>query len=273
MSTDDEFAEELIKSNFYDAFLFTGKSITAKKIKSKMKRVPSVFEAGSCALAYIGPSANLSSAIKSCIHAAFDQSGMRCIGLKNLFVNEAIFDHVLEECRTLVKEIKVGDPLDKETGVGPILDKENFEAMHHHSMELLNNGYEKFFGEFNFNSRIITPLIYINENASAIESIVERFGPFLCIHKVRNLQSISKNYFQKSSLNASIFSNDADEINYFIDNCSFTGGICLNYGPAVRIDELPFGGYADENENKESIKGLCETLSKSQIITKKNAFS
>lgn len=94
------------------------------------------------------------------------------------------------------------------------------------------------------------------------------YGPILCIHIVSSYKDIPKNYYERSSLNTSIYSTSKKVIDDFVTYCQ-SGTICVNYGPALRLDSLPFGGFYDENEGKESLSSIIPLICKKQYVISK----
>lgn len=259
---DPEIVLERIKFRY---ILFTGKSQTAAVIKKKIGYCHGLFETGSCAMAYVDKSVtNLDKLAEKLVCAAFAQSGMRCIGLKNLFIQEEISKTLIEKIVSYAKQVKYGNPLDQEVMVGPILDPTLLLNLRDTITLLKNSGYIVLTGG-TIENNILRPTIFF-DMSNQVNSIKEMYGPILCIHIVKDFRSISRVYYKRSSLNTAFFSENDDQIHDFINYCNTCGTICINCGPDKRNDELPFGGLYDENDGKEDLQTLIRELSIEQRI-------
>ena len=118
----------------FSAILFTGKSETAKIIKKYIGRIPGIFETGSSAMAYVHIDKGYEKVAKELAQASFAQSGMRCIGLKNLFVHKNTIANLLPFLLEQVYQLSVGEPLNYETDIGPIYDNQVVDR----TLELIN---------------------------------------------------------------------------------------------------------------------------------------
>ena len=126
----------------------------------------------------------------------------------------------------------------------------------------LSNGYTNLQNDLTF------PILI--ESSLNIKNyfLKEMYGPVLCLHRVDDINKIPLEYLKRSSLSTSIYSNNQNNIKLFIKNDIYTGSILINKGPAIRNDDLPFGGFYDENENKESFWDIINIASNIQIIDK-----
>lgn len=257
--------EKLLKIDFFDCLLFTGSSNIAKIIKPIIGRKRAVFETGSCAMAYISQYTNfdLSILTNKILDAAFAQDGKRCIALKNLFINEKIFDKMISLIKTKVSEIY---NLNIYYGNSDCLMSEEKVLNNTELLRNLNNLIENNYSIIAKRKDNLPIILY--DNNSKTKSINELFGAVLCIHCVNSLADISDEYYNVSTLSSTIYSNKDNEINEFVSRCCNCGTICINFGPNKRFDSLPFGGYSNENENKESLQSLKYILTKQQYIIK-----
>jgi len=80
-------------------------------------------ELGNNSATIIDESANIEKAVHRCVVSAFACSGQVCISLQRLYVHRNIADKFIDEFIKKVKELKVGNPLDKDTDVGPMIDE------------------------------------------------------------------------------------------------------------------------------------------------------
>ena len=263
---DEEYTSYVLQKKTFDCLLFTGKNETAKTIKGIIGRKRAVFETGSNAMTYISNTVNTENILTELIENAFQQSGMRCVALKNLFIQEEVFEQTLTK---LVDELKnkciYGAATDRNTKVGPIVDGLQLDSLIKYIEKLKKNGYTVLYGGRIVDGNLLMPTVLADHDDSFL-SIEEAFGPVLCVHRVKSIEDIPKQYFRKSSINVSIYSNCKQEIERWIEMCKSSGCVYINHGPGLRIDLLPFGGSYEENEGKEGMEELKKILTNEQIV-------
>ncbi|WP_313187093.1 aldehyde dehydrogenase [Lacrimispora sp.] len=260
---DDNSMESQMNYDLYDCILFTGKSETARRIKSKIKNKKAVFETGSSAMTYISAYADLELAAENIARGAFDQNGMRCVGAKNVFIHSKVFNKFLDEVIDLVNNLNCGDIFQESTDIGP-LRKDLLPGLKAIIHDLIDHGYIPMAGG-QIKRDILMPTILYDDNTGYL-STMEAFGPILCIHKVESIDDIPCEYFKRSSLSSAIYSDSLTETNKWISLSSTCSNIYINHGPTERFDYLPFGGFEDENDGKEGFWNLYNLLTKEQII-------
>ena len=258
-------SDKVLERVDFKYLLFTGKSKTASYIKKKVGYCHGLFETGSCAIAYVDKDiSNIDKLASKLVGAAFAQSGMRCIGLKNLFIQESISSILIEKIVENTKKVKCGDPLDYEIMVGPVFDSVMLIELEDTIAQLRKSGYKVLMGGF-VQDNFLIPTVLL-DICPEVYSIKEMYGPILCIHVVKDFTEISPIYYERSSLNIAFFSENIEQIQRFVNYCNTSGTICINCGPDRRDDELPFGGFFDENEGKEDLQTLIKELSREQRI-------
>ena len=107
--------------------IFTGSTDTAKMIHQSLASragpiVPLIAETGGINAMIADSSALPEQLVNDVITSAFDSAGQRCSALRVLFVQEDIADKVIHMLRGAMAELIVGDPLQLETDVGPVID-------------------------------------------------------------------------------------------------------------------------------------------------------
>lgn len=259
-------ASDVIDCLEYDYILFTGKSETASLLKQQIGYHHGMFETGSSAMAYVDEAIDdIESLARQLVYAAFAQSGMRCIGLKNLFIQERISKPLIRQIVYFAERIPVGNPLDPDVVVGPIYDATTLSTLLDDILKLKESGYQIVTGGYAQNNNLLLPTILL-DLSDGVLSTKEMYGPVLCIHVVNNFESIKCDYYQRSSLNTAFFSKNLNLINRFVEYCDTCGTICINCGPDKRDDTLPFGGLFDENDGKEDLVTLLKALSIEQRV-------
>ena len=118
--------------------------------------------------------------------SAFDSAGQRCSALRVLFLQDEIADAALEMLLGAARELKVGDPLDHATDIGPVIDAEGKSVLEEHKKRMRRIGRELLdlpLGEAQAYGTYVSPAIYEISSLDVLER--EVFGPILHVVRYR----------------------------------------------------------------------------------------
>ena len=207
----------------------------------------SLLELGGNNAMIVTPSADLELAERAILFAAAGTAGQRCTTLRRLIVHESVADDLLDRLKTLFAGIRVGDPRDDATLVGPLIDEAAFQAMHH----ALNGQAERV--DVGGKGFYVRPAIV---EVDAQEGIVlqETFAPILYVLRYRELnEAIALNNAVSQGLSSSIFTNDLREAERFLSASGSDCGIAnVNIGPSGAEIGGAFGGEKETGGGRES---------------------
>ena len=173
-----------------DLISFTGSTATGKRIMKNgadsLKRV--AFELGGKAANIVFEDANLDKAIPVSIQAAFMNSGQVCLAGSRILVQRSILDEFLERFKKAAMELKVGDPQNEETKMGPVVSEEHYkkvtsylEIAKEENATLICGGKRPELPDYLNNGFYLEPTVYVQENPKARICQEEIFGPIVTI--------------------------------------------------------------------------------------------
>jgi aminomuconate-semialdehyde/2-hydroxymuconate-6-semialdehyde dehydrogenase len=173
-----------------DLVSFTGSTATGKRIMKSgadsLKRV--AFELGGKAANIVFEDANLDKAIPVSIHAAFMNSGQVCLAGSRILVQRTIFDEFMERFKKAAMELKVGDPQDADTKMGPVVSEEHYKKVTSYleiakgeNATLICGGKRPELPEYLQNGFYLEPTVFVQENSKARICQEEIFGPIVTI--------------------------------------------------------------------------------------------
>ncbi|WP_066069731.1 aldehyde dehydrogenase [Neobacillus soli] len=173
-----------------DLISFTGSTATAKRIMKSgadtLKKVS--FELGGKAANIVFEDANLDKAIPVSIQAAFMNSGQICLAGSRILVQRSIFDEFLARFKKAAMELKVGDPQDVATKMGPVVSEEHYkkvtsylEIAKEENATLICGGKRPELPEYLHNGYYLEPTVYVQENSKSRICQEEIFGPIVTI--------------------------------------------------------------------------------------------
>jgi RHH-type proline utilization regulon transcriptional repressor/proline dehydrogenase/delta 1-pyrroline-5-carboxylate dehydrogenase len=174
---------------------FTGSMETAKRINEALARragpiVPLIAETGGVNAMIVDASALPEQVVDDVLISAFQSAGQRCSAQRILFVDEGCAPRVMQLIAGALKELKVGDPAEPDTDVGPIIDSPARNALLKHVAKLTRGARKIGEADAPESGNFITPVAF--ELALGELPRAEIFGPILhvCSYRRENLGEV-----------------------------------------------------------------------------------
>jgi aldehyde dehydrogenase (NAD+) len=204
------------------------------------------------------PSADLDLATRAILFAAVGTAGQRCTTLRRLFVAESIYDRLVPRLKQAYLQVAIGNPLEAETLVGPLIDKRAFDAMQAALAEAradggtITGGERVDVGSWRDAYYVGPALVEMRGQSGLV--CRETFAPILYVMRYRELaDAIAQHNAVPQGLASSIFTNDLREAELFT---SVTGSDCgivnVNIGPSGAEIGGAFGGEKETGGGREA---------------------
>ena len=193
------------------------------------------------------PSADLELAARAILFSAAGTAGQRCTTLRRLIVHESVAGQLVNRLRALFAQVKIGDPRDADTLIGPLIDEAAFNSMH----QVLGDRIERV--EAVPGGYYVRPAILEVERQEGTV-LRETFAPILYVLRYQDLdQAIALNNEVPQGLSSSIFTNDVREAERFMSAAGSDCGIAnVNIGPSGAEIGGAFGGEKETGGGRES---------------------
>ncbi|MCO4859300.1 aldehyde dehydrogenase family protein [Herbaspirillum sp. WGmk3] len=217
----------------------------------------SLLELGGNNAMIVAPSADLNLALRAITFSAVGTAGQRCTSLRRLFVHSSIHDQVVAQIKRIYASVKVGDPLQGDTLVGPLIDQAAFDAMQAALKQARAQGGEVTGGErvdvMGQQSWYVRPALVTMPGQTAIMHH-ETFAPILYIVKYDELgDAIAMNNAVPQGLSSAIFTNDMREAELFVSAVGSDCGLAnVNIGTSGAEIGGAFGGEKETGGGRES---------------------
>ena len=195
----------------------------------------------------VAPSADLELAARAILFSAAGTAGQRCTTLRRLIVHESVADGLVARLRQLLGQVKVGDPRDLGTLIGPLVDEAAFKAME----AVLGPDIERV--DAVTGGHYVRPaLVEVAGQEGTV--LKETFAPILYVLRYRELdEAIALNNAVPQGLSSSIFTNDVREAGIFMSVAGSDCGIAnVNIGPSGAEIGGAFGGEKETGGGRES---------------------
>lgn len=252
-----ELAERFVADERVDLMSFTGSSEIGRdvgtRVAARMGR--SLLELGGNNAIILDASADLKLAVPGIVFGAVGTAGQRCTTTRRLFVHESIMDEVTHTLVNAYQQVRIGDPLDPETLMGPLTDEAAVAKFEGAVASAVEAGGKILAG----GKRIDRPGCFVEPTIIRAENewdIVqsETFAPILYLMPFADLdEAIDMQNDVRQGLSSSIFTNDMRSAEQFLAATGSDCGIAnVNIGTSGAEIGGAFGGEKETGGGRES---------------------
>ena len=262
---DVEVGNTLVTSPIPRVISFTG-SVSVGNIIIKNAGIKKVaLELGGNAGTYIDKSADIKLSASKCAFGAFINSGQVCISLQRIYVHEDIYDKFSIKLTQETKKLKVGNPYDNDTFIGPLINNEAITRAKSWVKNAIDEGAICLTGNKNDGLNFYpTVMADVTDDMKIV--CEEVFAPIVSLIKVKNYdEAIRKMNDSPYGLQFSIFTNDLTQTQRFINEAS-CGGVVINDIPTLRFDIQPYGGNKLSGIGKEGPEFAIEEFTEIKSV-------
>jgi aldehyde dehydrogenase (NAD+) len=229
----------------------------AKAVHGRLGRT--IMELGGNNALIVAPSADLDMATQSIFFGAVGTAGQRCTSTRRVIMHESVADKVRKKLLAAYKSVPIGNPLEKKTLMGPLIDKHAVDLVQDSIQRLKGEGGEILYGGERLDGQQYPGGCYMTPclaNAKPSFEIVchETFGPLLYLMTYRDFEeAIAINNGVPQGLTSSVFTNDVREAEKFVSAVGSDCGIAnVNTGTSGAEIGGAFGGEKETGGGRES---------------------
>jgi len=227
--------------------------ILAPKVAERLGK--SLYELGGNNAMIVTPHADINLAIRAIVFSAVGTCGQRCTTLRRLIIHEDIYDAVVTRLVSAYKSLKIGNPLDRNVLVGPLISEDSLVNMTYVLRLCASKGYKVHGGELldHLGPNYINPaIVEVHTQCELVKK--ETFAPILYAMKYKTLPEAIKLHNDVSQgLSSCIFTNDVRESELFLSAVGSDCGIVnVNIGTSGAEIGGAFGGEKDTGGGRES---------------------
>jgi acyl-CoA reductase-like NAD-dependent aldehyde dehydrogenase len=194
---------------------------------------------------------------------AFSFAGQSCISVQRIYVMENGWDDFVAAFVPKVEALKVGDPSDEETDVGPLIstdDRDRVLAWIHDA------GGEVATGGDTTDDGLIRPTVIVEPRPDAKVQTEEVFGPVVTLTKTRSLdEAIDLANATRYGLQAAIFTGALHPALEAAQRLEF-GSVLINEAPTFRSDQMPYGGVKASGNTKEGPAWAVREMTEERLV-------
>lgn len=244
-------------------------SVVAAQAAKHIKK--STLELGGNDVFVVLDDADLEKAVKIGVNARLANAGQVCTAAKRFIVHEKVAEQFLTKYTEAFHNIKIGDPLDESTRLGPLSSKEALESLTKQVDEAVKNGATLHFGgkPVQREGSFFEPTILTNITRDNPAYFEEFFGPVAQIYVVKNDdEAVKLANDSHYGLGGAVFSKDIDRAKKMASKIE-TGMVWINWLTDTAA-ELPFGGVKRSGYGRElSDLGIKEFVNQKLVVIRR----
>ncbi len=242
------------------AVSFTGGTAAGDALVRAAGAKKFVAELGSNAANVVLADADIGDAATRIAAAAFEASGQQCISAQRVIVEEPVYDAFVEKFVAAAQQLKVGDPADPETSVGPMVSLAAANRVMGMMRAALAAG-GRFALEPKQQDCLVSPGIAVDVPRSASLWRDEAFGPVALVARARDAEdALALANDSPFGLQGSVFTRSLASAMRFSDDFD-VGSLWVNEASRFRLDMYPFGGVKRSGFGREGVRYAMEELS------------
>ena len=259
-------AEGLVRDERFRKVSFTGSSEVGWRLKGASDpRKRFTLELGGNAGVIVHSDADLDLAATRVAFGGYYQAGQSCIAVQRVLVQSEVYE---DFCTRLVKHVeglKVGDPLDPATDVGPLIDGGALERVARWVDEAVQQGAEVLCGGVR-EDPFYRPTVLARTTPDMRVRCEEVFGPVITVDPYQTFEeALAEVNNSRYGLQAGVFTSDLDRA-FLAHRELEVGGVIVNDVSAFRADQMPYGGTKDSGFGREGLRFAMQEMTEPRIM-------
>jgi aldehyde dehydrogenase (NAD+) len=254
---DNALAAQFVDDRRVDLISFTGSTAVGRKVGERVanRMGKSLLELGGNNAIIVDEFANLDIAVPGIVFGSVGTAGQRCTTTRRIICHESRFEELKERLVSAYDQVRIGDPLDSDTLMGPLIDESAVDRCEAAIESVRKSGGEILCGGERLDrpGNFITPAIAIANNDWDIVQ-KETFGPILYLLSYKDLdEAIAIQNGVAQGLSSAIFTDNLQHAEYFLSNAGSDCGISnVNIGTSGAEIGGAFGGEKETGGGREA---------------------
>ncbi|HVM31351.1 MAG TPA: aldehyde dehydrogenase family protein [Candidatus Limnocylindrales bacterium] len=257
--------DRMVADERYKVLSFTGSPAVGWRMKERAGKKKVVLELGGNAGVIVDRTADLDWAVKRTLIGAYAYAGQVCISVQRIFVEADVWDEFIDRLVDGARALKVGDPLDPETQVGPMVDGAAAQRTEKWVREAEELGGRALVGG-RADGSYFPPTVLVDTPPQAQVCSNEAFAPLVVAFPFDTFEdAIAQVNDSFYGLQTGVFTNDLQR-SWQAFNELEVGGVIVNDIPTYRVDHMPYGGVKDSGLGREGLRWAMEDMTELRIM-------
>jgi acyl-CoA reductase-like NAD-dependent aldehyde dehydrogenase len=259
-------ARPLVVDDRIKLLTFTGSPAVGWGLKAQSGRKRVTLELGGNAAVIVHRDADIAYAAERVAWGGFTNAGQTCISVQRVFVHEDVHDEFVADLIRRVEDLNVGDPLDEDTDVGPVIDGANALRIEEWLLEAKAAGATVLTGGER-EGCVWWPTVLTDVREDLRVACEEAFAPLVGITRFSDIEdAIDAAARSDFGLQAGLFTYDMRVIEQAFARIN-VGGLMVNDVSTFRIDHMPYGGVKASGFGREGLRYAIEEMTEHKLLT------
>jgi acyl-CoA reductase-like NAD-dependent aldehyde dehydrogenase len=261
-----QLGDVLVEDPRVAAITFTGSGAVGWGLAERAPKKRVALELGNATPVVVAADADIEAAAAKCAANAFSFAGQSCISVQRIYVESDAYDRFVERFLPKVEALRVGDPADEETDVGPLIDEESRDRVLAWIEEAKAGGAEVLAGGATTDEGLVRPTVIAGAGPGLKVSCEEVFGPVVTLNRVGSVdEAIELANGTRYGLQAGVFTASVATALDAARRLEF-GGVTVNEAPTFRADQMPYGGVKDSGNTREGPAYAVRELTEERLV-------
>ena len=261
----NEDAGLLVSDDRIKLISFTGSAPVGWDIKRRAGKKKVVLELGGNAGVIVHGDSDVAWAAERCVAGGFSYAGQTCISVQRILVERSAYGKFGDKLLAGVNKLKIGDPLDEETDLGPLIRESDAIRATEWVQEAVQDGATLLAGGKRRGS-ILEPTVLTGTRPDMRVNCQEIFAPVVTMEPyddfLHALRLINESPY---GLQAGVFTRDVNRIFQAYEELE-VGGVIAGDVPSFRIDHMPYGGVKDSGLGREGLRYAIEEMTEPKLL-------
>jgi acyl-CoA reductase-like NAD-dependent aldehyde dehydrogenase len=258
-------AERLVADDRLKVLSFTGSAAVGWSLKAKAGKKKIVLELGGNAAVIVHSDADVEDAAAKCVQGGFSYAGQSCISVQRILVRRSVEREFTEKLVAGAQRLKVGDPLDEATDVGPMIDEDAARRAAEWIEEAVAGGAKLLCGGKR-KGTLLEPAVLTHTKPTMKVNCQEVFAPVVVVEPYDEFDEAIRRVNDSSyGLQAGVFTSDARLLFRAFEQIE-VGGVIGNDASSFRIDSMPYGGVKDSGLGREGLRYAIEEMTVPRLL-------
>ena len=257
--------EWLLADPRFALYTFTGSPAVGRHLREATGLRRSILELGSNSAVIVHKDSDIDKAVTACVRAGFAYAGQVCISLQRILLHRDIADEFISKFIPAVESLRLGDPLNEDTDVGPMITEDAAIKAHEWIKEAVSRGAKLLIGGER-NGNMLKPSVLQNVDRDMKVVCYEVFAPIVSILEYSDIED-AINIVNDSDfgLQSGIFTSDMN-LAFKAAKELQVGGVMINDTSMYRVDAMPYGGVKQSGIGREGPRYAIEEMTDLKLI-------
>ena len=262
-----EIGNTLVTDKRFKMLSFTGSRAVGWSMKERAgpkKRV--VLELGGNAGLIVHKDADIKFAANRAAVGAFSYAGQICISVQRIYIHDEVYDAFMDEFIKNVNDLRLGDPFDPETDIGPMIGEGAVERTKEWVEEGVRAGAMVLTGGKARGGVFFEPTVIADAEKDSRICCEEAFAPIVTVFRYNNIDGAFNEVNDSIyGLQAGVFTSEIGTAFKAFERLD-VGGVIINDVPTFRVDSMPYGGVKESGFGREGVRYAIEEMTELKIM-------